>query len=109
MPVAGCTGWRCRPLLTDPLEALAFRALVSDHSSSPMVRPAVVERGRHSIEIKPSQATPWCLTITRPQPFARPQSGGVSEKGAGQGLAAGGRTRTGWRWHRRVLPAETGR
>lgn len=62
--------------------------LVPGHSSSPTVRPAVVERGRYSIEIKPSQATPWSLTITRPQPFARPQPGGVSEKALAKAFVA---------------------
>jgi hypothetical protein len=40
----------------------------------------VAERGRQSIEIKPSQATSWCLTITRDQPFARTAPGQVSKK-----------------------------
>ena len=54
--------------------------LVSATSPSPPQRPAVAERGRQSIEIKPSQATPWCITITRDQPFARTAPGQVSEK-----------------------------
>jgi len=84
------------------MEPLAFRALVQQHllplfsgaqlvpghSSSPTLRPAVVERGRYSIEIKPSQATPWSLTITRPQPFARPQPGRVSEKALAKAFVA---------------------
>jgi hypothetical protein len=84
------------------MEAHAFRALVQQHllplfsgaqlvpghSRSPTVRPAVVERGRYSIEIKPSQATPWSLTITRPQPFAKPQPGRVSEKALAKAFVA---------------------
>ena len=54
--------------------------LVPGTSPSPPQRPAVAERGRQSIEIKPTQATSWCLTITRDQPFARTASGQVSEK-----------------------------
>jgi hypothetical protein len=76
------------------MEPAPFRSLVQLHllplfsgaqlvpgtSPSPPQRPAVAERGRHSIEIKPTQATPWCLTITRDQPFARTAAGQVSEK-----------------------------
>jgi hypothetical protein len=76
------------------MEPTSFRSLVQQHllplfsgaqvlrgtSPSPPQRPAVAERGRQSIEIKPSQATPWCLTITRDQPFARTAPGQVSEK-----------------------------
>jgi hypothetical protein len=76
------------------MEPTPFRSLVQQHllplfsgaelvrgtSPSPPQRPAVAERGRHSIEIKPSQATPWCLTITRDQPFAKTVPGQVSEK-----------------------------
>ena len=71
------------------MEPAPFRALVQQHllplfsgaqlvpgtSPSPPQRPAVVERGRQSIEIKPSDGTTWCLTITRDQPFARTASG----------------------------------
>jgi hypothetical protein len=76
------------------MEPAPFRSLVQQHllplfsgaqlvpgtSPSPPRRPAVAERGRHSLEIKPSQATPWCLTITRDQPFAKTAPGQVSEK-----------------------------
>ena len=76
------------------MEPAPFRSLVQQHllplfsgaqlvpgtSPSPPQRPAVAERGRHSIEIKPTQATPWCLTMTRDQPFARTAPGQVSEK-----------------------------
>ena len=54
--------------------------LVPGNSPSPSQRPAVAERGRQTIEIKPSQATSWCLTITRDQPFAKTAPGQVSEK-----------------------------
>jgi hypothetical protein len=76
------------------MEPTPFRSLVQQHllplfsgallvpgtSPSPPQRPAVAERGRQSIEIKPTQATSWCLTITRDQPFARTAPGQVSEK-----------------------------
>ncbi|MFN7900038.1 MAG: hypothetical protein ACK5N0_10310 [Synechococcaceae cyanobacterium] len=76
------------------MEPAPFRSLVQQHllplfsgaqlvpgtSPSPPQRPAVAERGRQSIEIKPTQATLWCLTITRDQPFARTAPGQVSEK-----------------------------
>ena len=75
------------------MEPSLFRSLVKQHllplvsgaellpgtSISPTVRPAVVERGRHSIELKPKQETSWCLTLTRTQTFAKPQEGRVSE------------------------------
>jgi hypothetical protein len=77
-----------------PMEPTPFRSLVQQHllplfsgaelvrgtSPSPPQRPAVAERGRHSIEIKPTQATAWCLAITRDQPFAKTVPGQVSEK-----------------------------
>jgi len=63
--------------------------LVPELAASPTARPAVAQRSRHSIEIKPSQHTPWCLTITRLQPFAKPQPGMVSEKGLAKAFVAG--------------------
>ena len=76
------------------MEPTPFRSLVQQHllplfsgaqllpgtSPSRPQRPVVAERGRHSIELKPTQATPWCLTITRDQPFAKTLPGQVSEK-----------------------------
>lgn len=76
------------------MEPAPFRSLVQQHllqrfsgaemvlgsSPSPPQRPAVAERGRQSIEIKPAQATSWCLTITRDQPFAKSVPEQVSEK-----------------------------
>ena len=76
------------------MEPAPFRNLVKQHllplfsgaqlvpgiSSSPPQRPVVAERGRHSIELKPTQATSWCLTITRDQPFAKSAPVQVSEK-----------------------------
>lgn len=76
------------------MEPAPFRNLVKQHllplfsgaellrgtSPSPPQRPVVAERGRHSIELKPTQATPWCLTITRDQPFVKTLPGQVNEK-----------------------------
>ena len=72
----------------------AFRSLVQAHllplicgaqlvpgeSPSPTARPAVVLRSRHSMELKPSQASPWCLTLTRSQPFAAARESPITEK-----------------------------
>jgi hypothetical protein len=65
------------------MEPAPFRSLGQDHllplfsgvqrvpgtSPSPPQRPAVAERGRQSIEFKPSKDTPWCPSpATRPSP-----------------------------------------
>ena len=44
--------------------------VLPDVTPSSQARPAVAQRSRHSLEIKPNQATPWCLTIIRFQSFA---------------------------------------
>ncbi|MEB3266283.1 MAG: hypothetical protein VKN13_06700 [Cyanobacteriota bacterium] len=76
------------------MNAAAFRSLVQAHllplicgaqlvpgeSPSPAARPAVVLRSRHSMDLKPSQASPWCLTRTRSQPFAAARESPITEK-----------------------------
>jgi hypothetical protein len=79
-----------RALLRQHLLPLISGAeLLPDTASSPAVRPAVDQRNRHLLEIKPSQDCRWCFRITRPHPFARTSDGPVTEKALARAFVEG--------------------
>ncbi|MFM9103187.1 MAG: hypothetical protein ACKOPS_18395, partial [Cyanobium sp.] len=71
------------------LPLISGAVLVPEPAPSPVARPAVALRSRHSLEIKPSQHTPWCFTITRLHPFASASDGPVTEKALAKAFVEG--------------------